>query len=364
MRNISPDIEFKKELKKSSGSSLNECIQCGACSAVCSLAPADKPFPRKEMMWAAWGLKDRLIANTDIWLCHQCGDCSTYCPRGVNPADILSSVREQVYKEYARPAFMGKLVSKPVLLPLAILIPVVVISAILMLAGTFSIPEGPVDYSKFFPHAWLNGSFTVITLLVYGMALTGIVKFRNNLKSEFPDVKPKMNFVKSLIQISNEVLFHKKFRSCNSYKSRRIAHVLIFYGFVLLLFVTMYAIVATLTHNYPLKITNPFKIAGNIASVMLIAGLGIFIFNRLFNKKQAGNTNYSDWLLLISMFLLTISGVIVQLARFNNWNFAYHFYFFHLVCVWFVVIYLPYTKFAHMVYRLVALAYANSIGRK
>ena len=160
MKNISPDIDFKRELKRSSGSSLNECIQCGTCSAVCSLAPADKPFPRKEMIWAAWGLKDKLIANTDIWLCHQCGDCSTYCPRGVNPADVLSSVRQMVYKQNARPAFLGKIVSEPNWLSVAILIPVVVIAGIIFLAGTLTIPDGPVNYSTFFPHAWLNSSFT------------------------------------------------------------------------------------------------------------------------------------------------------------------------------------------------------------
>jgi quinone-modifying oxidoreductase subunit QmoC len=133
---------------------------------------------------------------------------------------------------------------------------------------------------------------------------------------------------------------------------------------LLLLFVTLYAIIAALTHNYPLNITNPFKIIGNLASVMLFVGLGIFILIRLLNKKEVGNSSYSDWLLLVSIFLLTTSGVVVQIARFENWDLAYQFYFFHLVCVWFVIIYLPYTKFAHMIYRLIALSFANSIGRK
>ena len=232
------------------------------------------------------------------------------------------------------------------------------------MASTLTIPEGPVNYSKFFPHAWLNSSFTLITVLVYAMASVGVVKFRNDLKSKFPDVKPKMNFVTSLFQLKKEVLFHTKFGSCTTNKSKRVAHFLIFYGFLLLLLVTVYAIIAAVTHNYPLSITNPFKIVGNIASVMLMVGLSIFIIGRLFNKKVAGNSNYSDWLLLISMLLLTISGVVVQFARFENWDLAYHFYFFHLVCVWFVIIYLPYTKFAHIIYRLVALSFAGAIGRK
>lgn len=364
MTDISPDIKFKKEIKKSSGSSLNECIQCGTCSAVCSLALIDRPFPRKEMIWAAWGLKDKLITNPDLWLCYQCGDCSTYCPRGVKPADVLSSIRQITYKQYARPAFLGILLSKPIWLPLAVLIPVIIISSILLLAGTFTIPEGPVNYSKFFPHAWLNGSFSILTLLVYGTAIVGLVKFYRDIKSGFPGVKSQMSFYKSLWQIKNELFFHSKFGNCQSQKSRRIAHILVFYGFLLLLIVTLYAILAVVIHKYPLSITNPFKILGNLASVMLIIGLSIFILRRLFNKDAIGKSNYSDWLLLISIFLLTISGTVVQFARFLNWELAYHFYFFHLVSVWFVIIYLPYTKFAHMVYRIVALSFVNSIGRK
>ena len=170
MSRIRPDKEFKQELGRISGSRLNQCMQCGSCSAVCSLAPEERPFPRKEMVWAGWGLKDQLIGNVDVWLCHQCGDCSTYCPRDVKPADVLSGLRQLNYQHYARPRFLGKMLSSPAWLPLALAIPVAVIIAILSLAGTFNIPEGPVDYSAFFPHGLLNSTFTAITLFFYFLA--------------------------------------------------------------------------------------------------------------------------------------------------------------------------------------------------
>ena len=233
-----------------------------------------------------------------------------------------------------------------------------------MMAGTLTIPEGPVNYSAFFPHAWLNGSFTLITFLVYGMAAYGLMKFRSDLKSRFPGIKSQQSFFRSLWQVKREMWMHTRFGECTAQRSRKIAHILVFYGFVLLLFVTAYAIVAAITHNYPLRMINPFKLVGNVAGLMLIVGLSIMIINRLVHKRVYGTSNYSDWLLLISFFLLTISGIVVQFARFQNWGSAYHLYFFHLVCVWFVIIYLPYTKFAHMAYRTLALTYANSIGRK
>jgi quinone-modifying oxidoreductase subunit QmoC len=315
------------------------------------------------MIWAGWGLKDKLIGNVDVWLCHQCGDCSSYCPRDVKPADVISAVRQKSYRHYARPRFLSKLLSEPALLPLALAIPVLVIIGILSAAGTFKIPEGPVDYSAFFPHGWLNSTFSVITLTFYGLAFWGLRSFWKDMNKQTPppgDMDGKL----PILQVLKEILSHSNFTTCGSIKKRAIAHMLVFFGFALLILVTLYAILASMTHNYPLPISNPFKIAGNVASVMIYVGLGIMAYERFFNREVFGKSSYTDWLLLVSIGLLTLSGTLVQLARFGNWSIAYHLYFFHLVAVWFVIMYLPFTKLGHIFYRTTALLYARSIGRK
>jgi len=354
---------FKRELSRLSGSRLNQCMQCGNCSAVCSLAPAHKPFPRKEMIWSGWGLKSRLMGNVDIWLCYQCGDCSSHCPRDIKPSDVISALRQLSYRHYARPRFLGKLVSDPKLLPLAIAIPVLVIIAILSLAGTFRIPEGEVDYSAFFPHGLLNAAFSAITLFFYSLAALGIGRFWKDMKTLIP---PGEKGTKSLplLRVFGEILSHSSFSGCGSRKSGKYAHMLLFFGFLLLVLVTLYAIWATISHNYPLPPGNVFKIMGNLASVMIYAGLGIMAWQRMSNRKVFGKSGYADWLLLVAIALLTLSGTLVQLARFGDWAMAYHLYFFHLVAVWFVIMYLPFTKLGHIFYRSTALLYARSIGRK
>jgi len=363
MNMVVPDISFKRELGKLSGARLNQCMQCGNCSAVCSLAPADRPFPRKEMVWSGWGLKDKLMGNVDIWLCHQCGDCSSYCPRDVKPADVISAIRLKTYQHYARPRFLGKMMSDPAWLPLAIAIPVVVIIVILSLAGTFRIPVGLVDYSAFFPHGLLNATFSAITLFFYLLASFGIGRFWKDMKRQTPPGEAGMKRL-PFFRVLGEVLSHSNFSGCSSRKTRMMAHMLLFFGFVMLILVTLYAIWATFTDHYPLPVTNLFKILGNLASLMILTGLGIMIWQRLSDKKVFGKSGYSDWLLLVSIGLLTISGTLVQLARFGNWGIAYHLYFFHLVTVWFVIMYLPFTKLGHIFYRTTALLYARSIGRK
>jgi quinone-modifying oxidoreductase subunit QmoC len=281
----------------------------------------------------------------------------------VKPADVISAIRQLSYQYYARPSFLGKLVSDPAWLPLAIAIPVVVIIAILSLAGTFKIPQGPVDYSAFFPHGLLNGTFSAITLFFYLLASLGIGRFWNDMKRQTP---PGEAGIKRLpvYRVLREILSHSNFSGCGSRKPGKAAHMLLFFGFALLILVTLYAIWATLTHHYPLPITNPVKILGNLASVMIYAGLGIMTWQRLFNKSVFGKSGYSDWLLLVSIGLLTLSGTLVQLARLGDWSVAYHLYFFHLVAVWFVIMYLPFTKLGHIFYRTTALLYARSIGRK
>lgn len=361
--NLKPDLAFKRELGRMSGSPLNECMQCGNCSAVCSLAPDERPFPRKEMVWSAWGLKEKLLGNVDVWLCHQCGECSTTCPRGVRPADVVAAIRQKSYMHYARPRFLGIMLSRPAWLPLAVAIPVGVIIAILSLAGTFSVPGGPVNYSRFFPHGWLNGSFGIITLVFYSLAAAGLVSFRKDMKRQFPapPVSPGRGW--DFIRVIGEIFAHSRFSRCRQGRIRRLGHMLLFFGFFLLVLVTLYAIRATTTGNYPLPLHDPFKIAGNIASLMIYTGLGIMIYQRIFNRNIFGKSGYQDWLLLVSVALLTLSGTLVQMARFGNWPVAYHLYFFHLVAVWFVIIYLPFTKMGHILYRTTALLYARSTGR-
>jgi quinone-modifying oxidoreductase subunit QmoC len=315
------------------------------------------------MIWSGWGLKDRLIGNVDVWLCYQCGDCSSFCPRDVKPSDVISAIRQISYRHYARPRFLGKLLSDPRWLPLALAIPVLVIIAILSLAGTFRIQEGPVDYSDFFPHALLNGTFSGITLFFYLLAAIGIGRFWKDMKALNPPGVPGINRL-PVFKVLGEILSHSSFSSCGSRKSGKLAHMLLFFGFLLLILVTLYAIWATISSNYPLPIGNPFKIAGNLASLMIYGGLGIMTWQRLSNKSIFGKSGYSDWLLIVAIFLLTLSGTLVQLARFGDWSIAYHLYFFHLVSVWFVIMYLPFTKLGHIFYRTTALLYARSIGRK
>jgi quinone-modifying oxidoreductase subunit QmoC len=120
--------------------------------------------------------------------------------------------------------------------------------------------------------------------------------------------------------------------------------------------VTFFAILSTIFFDYPLDILNPIKIAGNLGALLLLTGSSLMILHRL-RKKNSLESRYVDWFFLISFWLLTLSGIGVEAARFLEWGSAYHLYFGHLVLVWIIILYFPYTKFAHFLYRTIALVF-------
>ena len=120
---IEPDVDFIRVLSKESSNTFKLCMQCGTCSVTCGISPDRAPFPRKEMAWATWGLKDRLIGDPDVWFCHQCNDCSTRCPRGARPGDVLASIRQEIIEHFSFPRFLGRWVRRPQFVPLLLAIP-------------------------------------------------------------------------------------------------------------------------------------------------------------------------------------------------------------------------------------------------
>ena len=81
---IDADLNFVQGLIHHGGADLKKCYQCSTCTVACPLTPDEAPFPRKEMLWAQWGMKDKLVRDMDLWLCHNCNDCTDLCQGAQN----------------------------------------------------------------------------------------------------------------------------------------------------------------------------------------------------------------------------------------------------------------------------------------
>ncbi|GAB6888185.1 quinone-interacting membrane-bound oxidoreductase complex subunit QmoC [Desulfothermus okinawensis JCM 13304] len=382
---VKPDLEFIKELQQVGGENVKKCFQCATCSVVCPLSPMDKSFPRKEMVWAQWGLKDKLVNDIDMWLCHKCGQCSEMCPRGAKPGELMAALRNMAYRNLTGPSFLGKWMSSVKHLPKLIAIPAIIYLIIWFITGSmngsaFPLLDGHVDYSLLFPGDYtIDPIFGLASVFVIWSFYKGIMKLKEVFDAQPKTFvigyeKPKTIWHALYDVIKDEVLTHKKFKDCGEEETDEVkfkGHLMLFYGFVALFIVTG---VVAFTHwggkvlpflhmKYPMPIYNPIKLLANVGAVLLIVGL-VYLTKRRLNETKKDASTYYDWYLLGLIWVIGLSGILSEVLRWANIaGLAYPIYFIHLVSVFMLIAYLPWSKLGHLVYRVFALAYARMIGR-
>ncbi len=384
---VRPDRQFVDEVIASGGGDLKKCFQCATCSVACELSSGLRPFPRKEMIWAQWGLKDRLMADPDIWVCHECNDCSTRCPRGARPGDVLAAVRKQAVQYHSAPRFLGPLVNSTRLFPiLFVLIPAVLLAAALMLRGPLERALGLGDphhafYADFFPHWLLIGFYSSFTGLAFVGAVVGVARFWRAMLAADRDARnaaAKAGIVRSTVSALRSILFHDRFGKCGAQASRRWAHLLAFYGFLVLFVVTIWATIDLyvmplmgVESLYPFGLLHPMKLLANVGGILLVIGCTKAILDRKSCREGTASSTWFDWTFVWMLLLVGVTGFATEVFRFAVEPAgegaaalaAYGIYFVHLVLVFGLLVYLPYSKFAHLIYRTVALVYAEYSGR-
>jgi len=364
---VNPDVEFINYLKLNGSDTLKKCYQCATCSVVCSLSPQEQAFPRKEMISASWGQKENLLGDADVWLCHGCSDCSTYCPRGAKPADVLAGIRSYIIEFFAFPKFMGSAVKNPKFLLPLLLVPFIILFGLLYnnLDGNFSqLNEGVVKFARFLPHGILEMFFIGGNVLIFLFAAIGLFRFWKNLNS-ISSSNEKISFLSALISTVVEIFTHKKFNSCSTNPTRFWGHLLIFYGFLGAMLTAGLAVGALVLFELsPIPIFHPIKILGNVSGLAMVSGCVIVGVKRLQTKNEKGTSNYGDWQLITFVFLVAFTGLLTQGFRLLDTPFlAYNIYFVHMVFIFFLLWYAPYSKLGHMFYRTLALIYLKQNGR-
>ena len=114
----------------------------------------------------------------------------------------------------------------------------------------------------------------------------------------------------------------------------------------------------------PIPLLNPIKILGNLSGLSLLIGSSIVIVKRFRTKENLGSNTYSDWILVLFVFGVAITGLLTEAMRLTATPFvAYNTYYLHLVLIFFLLWYAPYSKLAHMFYRTLALVYLRMNNR-
>lgn len=383
--NVQPDLEFIRSLKEAGGDTLKKCYQCATCSVACPIATDGKPFPRKEMIWAGWGMKDKLVNDPDVFLCHHCGDCTANCPRGAKPGDVLSAIRSYAYTFYGWPQPLAKLASSAKGLPMLIGIPTVVIFVMWLLSGAMHIPTKEFfaehGYQQFFGHwdfKWYaKNIFFIVLFMVPSLGLglfsgfMGIRKMWKTMSEEAgmnPEYRPSVvQFAKEFVWPSIvEIVQHKRFNECGTYLNRVRGHLPLMLAFIGLAIVTTWSLVKNdvlgliwPSLHAPMAFWDPFKLLANVSAIALLFGVVVLWKNRKqMEAEMDAQATFYDWFLIWEIAAVGITGIGAELLRWAGMpTIGYIVYFLHLVSVMMLFLYLPYTKLAHLLYRTTAYTF-------
>jgi quinone-modifying oxidoreductase subunit QmoC len=345
------------------------------------------------MIHAQWGLKDKLMSNPDVWLCHQCSDCTAYCPRGAKPGEVLGAIRKLSIQHYATPSFLAKAVGSPKALVGLLAVPVMIFIAAIMMQGHSFFPEGEIIYAeKFMEVPYIDVIFSAAALFAVFGFFTGVTRYWKDLAknvevSDNPwQKKVKGPKIALVLETIFEFMTHRRFEKCEVTNDRSKTHMFVFFGFVGLAITTTWAIAYLYGHEIfniqkavqlsgevfllnfgesPYPLFDPMKIVGNVSALLLLAGILQVITNRRKNAEKAGGGSYFDWLFIGIITSIVVTGILSEVLRLADVRLlAYPTYFIHLVSVFFLFAYAPFSKMAHMVYRTTALVFAKYSGRE
>jgi quinone-modifying oxidoreductase subunit QmoC len=363
---------------ESGGEDLRKCMQCATCSSVCQILDGRSPGPRREMLWAQWGLGDRLMSDPNLWLCHQCGECTRRCPRGARPADVMAALRRECIVHHASPRAFGRWANRPtsvVLILLAALTTLLAASVLWQALGATALELALTGKRAVFPFwprlpHWLLGSFfgalVVFDAVVLGRGATRF--WRSMVAADgSADDRPVGPSVRVALA---RILDHDDFASCAAGQARRTHHLLVVFGIVALELTSLWAVTARWNPLlagvvYPFGFWQPWKLLANLGGLALLFGSSLMLWERWRRPETAGATRSADAVLLGFLASIALSGFACEVLHWLRIEpFRYALYALHLAAVAALLLLLPYSKLAHLVYRTVAMTYAEHTGRR
>jgi quinone-modifying oxidoreductase subunit QmoC len=355
---IDPDLDVVRELTELGAGTARRCSQCATCSVVCDLS-GGADFPRKKMLWAQWGLKDRLLSSIDPWLCYYCGKCSTRCPRGAEPGEVLMSLRRWLTSHYD---FTGisRLFYRSWKAELAVLLGVAVATAIGFLAYGFShgdlrTYDGP---TAFLPSAVVHRfdwAMAGVLVLLLSVNVTRMWWFALH-KVEGPKV-PLGLYLKRLHLLPLHFITQRRFAACDS-RGPWLLHMVLMASYLTLLTLIM-GFLHTMQAGPEIRWS--VHLFGYAASVGLLTTVIIAIRGRLAKVEQHHRHSHeSDWLFLVLLLMVTLTGVAQHVLHRTGQPIAANIvYVVHLAMVVpMLLLEVPFGKWSHMVYRPLAAYFA------
>ena len=341
---------------------LEVCNACRYCEGYCAVFPAlekRRRFSPQDVVY---------LAN----LCHDCRACFYACmyapPHefGVNIPRALAEVREQTYAQYALPTVAVNLARRNAwILVIATLVSLIGfgIVAVMSPTGLLQARTGPGAFYTVIPYVVMLVPAMVISLYAIWAMLTGAFLFARDIggqrlvASNWRAVLAAVGESLTLRYLRGGTgggCFYPTERTSNS---RLVYHMMVFYGFLSAFVATIVAGIMqdVLGQEPPYPIVSLPVILGSLGGIGIIVGAtGLLALKWRSDRAPAdGSTLNLDWLFLLSLNIVALTGMLLLLLR--DTPAMGVLLVIHLSTVLALYISAPYGKFAHFVYRYAAL---------
>ena len=86
---------FQERVDDEGGDSakITACMQCGTCSGGCPNVDRMDLTPRTLVLMIQRGEWEKVINSNTLWLCSSCHTCTSRCPRGIRPSEVIEAVK-------------------------------------------------------------------------------------------------------------------------------------------------------------------------------------------------------------------------------------------------------------------------------
>ncbi len=356
---------FIDDLVRYGAEDVQLCYQCGDCSTVCPHADDMYKFPRKSMRLLQMGLAQKIETTLEPWLCYYCGQCSEQCPREADPGETMMSLRRWLISRYdftgiARRFFKSRLTEV-----IAIVIVALLTGGFLLYygfsGGSIKIYDGN---GAFLPSPFIHrfdltvGSILLVFLLINAFRMWYFVMVRG---TTFP--VPWWLYIKQFYQLPWHFFTQKRYAECEKKHEHPVFMPWALHLGLMLGYVTMLVLVMVFVEKLQAgpEIIWSVHIFGYLASIGLIAGTVYFIRNRIRkNYVQYKKSHGTDWVFVVLLFIIVLTGILQHIFhRTGLTELANYTYVVHLMSVVPWLLRMPVSKWAHMIYRPLAMYFAG-----